>query len=99
MKLSKLTPILYVDAIEPSLPFWRDQLGFEIQTTVPHEDRIGYVIMLRDGIEVMMQTHASVVADVPSLGSIPRGASILFIEVSSIDEVLAALQKPTVVVP
>jgi catechol 2,3-dioxygenase-like lactoylglutathione lyase family enzyme len=99
MKLMKMTPILYVEAIEPCLPFWTDRLGFSLTTQVPQDDRIGFVILERAGIEVMMQTRASVEADVPAVAATPRGASILFIEVESLDPVLAAVDGVPVVVP
>ncbi len=34
----KATPVLYVQAIAPSLAFWRDRLGFEQVHEVPGED-------------------------------------------------------------
>lgn len=99
MKATKLTPILTVDAIEPCLPFWTDRLGFSKTTEVPHEDRIGFVILERDGIEVMYQSMASVVADLPALASLPVGGSVLFIEVDDIDAVEKAMEGAEIVVP
>lgn len=99
MSISKLTPILYVEAIEPSLRFWCDQLGFTIQTSVPHEDKLGFVILQQPGIEVMMQTRASVAADVPALANTPRGSSFLFLEVESIDAIQSLVPDAPVLVP
>jgi len=28
MRMKKLTPVLFVEAIEPCLPFWTERLGF-----------------------------------------------------------------------
>jgi len=56
--MKKLTPVLYVDAIEPCLPFWVDRLGFSKTVEVPHENAIGFVILARDGLELMYQTWA-----------------------------------------
>lgn len=99
MNLKKMTPILTVDEIEPCVPFWTDRLGFTKTTEVPHEDRLGFVILERSGIEVMYQSHASVVADLPVLDSLPRGGSVLFIEVDDIDAIEAATEGAEVVVP
>jgi len=96
---TKLTPILTVDEIEPCLPFWVDRLGFTKTTEVPHEDRLGFVILEKAGIEVMYQTMASVTADLPALASLPRGGSILFIEVDDIDAIQAAMAGADIVVP
>jgi hypothetical protein len=99
MKLSKLTPILYVEEIEPALPFWTERLGFAVITQVPHGDRVGFVILERDRLEVMMQSRASVEADTPDVAMTPRGASILFIEVDAIGPLLDAVADVPVVVP
>lgn len=99
MNTTKLTPILTVDEIEPCLPFWVDRLGFTKTTEVPHEDRLGFVILEKAGIEVMYQTMASVTADLPALASLPRGGSILFIEVDDIDAIQAAMAGADIVVP
>jgi hypothetical protein len=39
--IRKSTPVLFVDAIEPSLAFWRDRLGFSVTVEVPHGDTLG----------------------------------------------------------
>ena len=36
--MKKVTPVLYVEEIEPALPFWMDRLGFEKTAEVPHGD-------------------------------------------------------------
>lgn len=97
--LKKLTPILYVEAIEPVLPFWTDRLGFEVTGQVPEGDRLGFVMMARDGVEVMLQTRASVEADVPSLADTPMGGTILFIEVEDLDAIVDRLGDAEVLVP
>ena len=100
MKPRKLTPILIVDAIEPCLPFWLDRLGFTKTTEVPHDDRLGFVILERDGIEVMYQTFDSVRADIPLLAeTTPHGGSVLFIEVDDIAAIEEALVGAEIVVP
>ena len=98
MEISKLTPILMVDAIEPCLPFW-DTLGFARTAEVPEGDRLGFVILQKDGIEVMLQTMHSVEADVPSMATIPKGGSVLFLEVKDIGAIERALESYPVLVP
>jgi len=98
----KITPILIVDAIEPVLPFWQ-ALGFEQVVAVPHGDRIGFVILVRDGVEVMYQTIASVRDDTPATLNGPHavgGAAAVYIEVDDFDAVAARVPKDAeVVVP
>ena len=97
--VAKLTPVLVVDAIEPCLALWVDRLGFTKTVEVPHEDALGFVILVRDGIELMYQTRASVEAD---LGlPVPRSEPTtgLFIEVSDIDAVQQALAGVELALP
>ena len=91
MSIKKITPVLVVDAIEPVLPLW-DALGFARTAEVPHGDRLGFVILAADGLEVMYQTTASVAEDEAAAAKGPRalGASALFIEV---DDLAAAEGK------
>ena len=99
MKLLRLTPVLMVDAIEPALPFWVDRLGFAKTTEVPHGDRLGFVILERDGIEVMYQTKASVAEDVTPLAGSPMKGTFLFFQVEDLDDIERRLQGIMPVVP
>lgn len=96
--MKKLTPILAVEAIEPALPFWVDALGFEKTTEVPHGDALGFVILEKDGREVMLQTVASMEADVPAIAP-PAGGSVVFLEVDDLDAVESAVEGFDVVIP
>jgi hypothetical protein len=95
--MQSLTPILIVDAIEPCLGFW-ENLGFEATVKVPDGDVLGFVILNSGPVEVMYQTRASVAKDVPSMADFPS-SSILYIHVSNIDEVIAAVKGAPVLVP
>lgn len=110
--MKKITPLITVDAIEPCLPFWTDRLGFEVTVTVPHEDAIGFAILVKDDVELMYQTRASIDADLgesgasdpPSVGAglgaeLAAGTSTLFIEVEALDPVIEALGDTEVLVP
>ncbi|MFN2564083.1 MAG: hypothetical protein ABR499_03620 [Gemmatimonadaceae bacterium] len=91
--MKKLTPVLVVDEIEPCLPFWVERLGFEKTVEIPEGSRLGFVILKKDGVEVMYQSRESVEKDVPALlpergGGHPIG---LFVEVSDVAAVERAL--------
>ncbi len=94
--VKRITPVLMVEAIEPCLPFWQ-RLGFEKTVEVPEGDRIGFAILVKDSVEVMYQTKASVLADVPAIASSPMGGTFLFIEVTDLDAVVAATSGAPVV--
>ena len=98
--MKKLTPVLYVDAIEPCLPFWVDRLGFTKTVEVPHENAIGFVILARDGLELMYQTWASAAADLAGATQRTQGRSAaLYIEVANLDQVERALHGADIVHP
>jgi hypothetical protein len=95
----KITPVLYVEKIEPSLPFWIDRLGFEKTVEVPEGDGLGFVILVREGFEVMLQTFESLKADREGDVSAGTGSSSLFIEVADFAEVRDKLKGLPVVLP
>lgn len=96
--MNKLTPVLPVHEIEPSLPFWIDRLGFLLVAQVPHEGRLGFVILTKGPVEVMLQTTDSIAADVPALAGPPSPAH-LFIEVEDLDAIERAVAGIELVVP
>jgi uncharacterized glyoxalase superfamily protein PhnB len=98
MKVKKVTPILVVDAIEPALPFWQERLGFEKIADVAHEGRLGFVLLARDGHEVMLQTRASVAADVPAVAAL-RPTFAVYCDVDSLDAAVRAIAGAEVLVP
>ncbi|HYC52358.1 MAG TPA: VOC family protein [Gemmatimonadaceae bacterium] len=99
MTFKRCTVVLMVDAIEPVLDFWVTRLGFEKTTEVPHEDRLGFVILARDGVEIMYQTKASVAADIAPLAQSPQRGTFLFIEVADLDDVEKRLRGIAPIVP
>jgi hypothetical protein len=99
--MKKLTPIVFVEAIEPCLPFWTERLGFEAGVQVPHGDALGFVILTRDGAELMYQTFASLSDDLPALTDEVAGSTTtLFLEVDGgLDPVVEALEGVEHLVP
>ena len=97
--LKQLTPVMVVDRVEPCIAFWVERLGFTVRNSVPAEDgSLVFASADRDGIEVMYQTRASVVADAPALATELTGHSVtLFLTVNDIDEIeRATAGTPTV---
>lgn len=96
--VKKVTPILYVEAIEPCLGFW-EKLGWTRTIDVPEGDRLGFAILAKDGVEIMYQTRASIANDIPAMADSPMRGTFLFIEVSDLDAVIAALGNAPVTFP
>jgi uncharacterized glyoxalase superfamily protein PhnB len=96
----KITPILIVDEIEPSLDFWVGKLGFEKTVEVPEGDKLGFVILQKDGCEVMLQSRESVRKDAGLAADavLELGAS-LYIEVDDFADAMKRTAGAEVLVP
>jgi hypothetical protein len=99
MNVKRITPVLFVKDIEPVLPFWVEQLGFTKTIEVPHGNKIGFVALQKGNTEVMYQSYASVVEDMPLIAEIHKGPTFLYIEVDNLDAVLNVLKDAKVVQP
>ena len=101
MRITNITPILIVDEIEGSLDFYQGRLGYEKVVEVPDGDRLGFVLLQRDGCELMMQTRRSVAADAPSAArELAEHSVVLYCDVDSLAEAVRALEgTPVVVAP
>lgn len=84
----KVTAVLYMDRIEPSLDLWVDRLGFTKTVEVPGADALTFVILQHDGGELMLQTRQSLIADQPAFGAYAGPICGLFIEVDDFADVL-----------
>jgi len=96
----KLTPVLIVEEIEKSLPFWVGRMGFEKTVDVPEGDRLGFAILVREGAEVMMQTVESVRKDAPQfVPNVGSQVSSLFIEVDDFHDIQRRLAGYEIALP
>jgi uncharacterized glyoxalase superfamily protein PhnB len=99
MEMKSLAPVLVVEAIEPCLAFWTERLGFAQVAEVEHEGRLGFVILAKDAVQVMLQTRASISDDMPSLEPRDlRTSALLYLSVADIDAAERALEGVPVVI-
>lgn len=96
--MNKLTPNLIVESIEECLEFWVGRLGFEKLTEVPDGERLGFVILRRGKVELMLQSKASLSKDVAPLAQAAY-QSVLYCEVPKLAAVRKALEGWPLVVP
>jgi uncharacterized glyoxalase superfamily protein PhnB len=100
-QFSKLTPNLVVSDVGRSIAFYRDRLGFSVETTVP--DAIPYVfaIMRSGAVDIFLNAPESSIAEYPVFKDRPIGGTLtLFIETTGIHEWYAAVKdQVTVVMP
>jgi len=96
---SKITPVLIVNDAVPCVQFW-ERLGFAKIAEVPHGDTLGFVMLEKDGLEVMYQTIASAREDnAATAEALYVGGSCLYIDVDDLDAVVRATDGAPVVVP
>jgi hypothetical protein len=90
--LTASTPVLFVDRIEPCLPFW-ERLGFTRGPAVEEGDHLGFVSLSNGRVEVMYQTFASLQKDLPSaLEAARAGRTFLFVQVEDLDAIRAEVK-------
>lgn len=92
MTVKRITPILFVEEIEPCLKFWTEHLGFRKTAEVPEGNKLGFVMLQKDGAEIMYQSYASVEKDMPAISSsVRKGPTFLYIEVDNLNAVKSAV--------
>lgn len=95
--MEQLTPNLIVDDIEACLPFY-ERLGFQKTVEVPHEDRLGFVILQHGDVQLMLQSRASLEKDVPPLVE-HSYRSVLYVKTADLEPLRQALAAVEKVVP
>lgn len=95
----KITPILFVDAIEPALPFWIDRLGFSKIAEVPEGNKLAFVILTKGSAELMLQTISNAQHDNTALAQYVRSTAGIYIEVSDFPDLLKRVEGYAVAAP
>jgi len=92
-QMTTLTPVLFVEKIEPSLDFWEKTLGWDRVTEVPGEDGLGFVYLMKDGAGVMYQTYPSLEEDLPGVAEKAKGApNFIFVKVDKLEGIIEKLK-------
>lgn len=89
--MESITANLIVASVEDSLTFWLDRLGFEKSIEVPYGEGLGFVVLKHGAVELMLQSRASLAADVQPLASL-AGAAVLYIHVADLQPYRVALR-------
>jgi len=100
MTVKKLTPVLFVENIEPCVKFWVERLGFQKTMDVPDGNQLAFAMLQRGNVELMYQSYASADKDVTGISQLARkGPTFLYVEVENLDETIAAVKGAEVVMP
>ena len=92
-QLTRLTPNLIVADVERSIAFYRDVLGFTVQTTVPDASPYVFAIVQSGGVEVYLNAPEPAIAEYPAFKGRPLGGTLtLFIQVDYVRTAHEALK-------
>ena len=73
-------------SLEPCIKFWTERMGFQKTVEVPEGNKIGFVILEKNGLELMYQSFASVEKDNPATAAaVRKGPTFLYIEVADLE--------------
>ena len=99
MNVKRVTAVLYVNEIEPSLKFWVERVGFAATAEVPDGDKLGFASLQKGTAEVMLQTFASAEKDVAGSSKEFHGPTFLYVEVDDLEALKAKMQGVKVEIP
>ncbi len=75
-QLTKVTPNLVVSNVERSIAFYRDVLGFAVQTTVPEASPYVFAIVQSGAVEIFLNAIEASVAEYPAFKDRPIGGTL-----------------------
>ena len=98
-QLSRLTLNLVVSDVARSVAFYRDRLGFHLETTVPGAAPYVFAIVRSGPVEIYLNAPEPAVAEYPPLKERPLGGTFtMFIEVQGIGSSYADLKDQVPIV-
>jgi catechol 2,3-dioxygenase-like lactoylglutathione lyase family enzyme len=85
-QLNTLTPNLVVSDVARSMAFYRDRLGFSVETTVPEAAPHVFAIMRSGPVGIYLNAPEPATEEYPSMKGKPLGGTFtMFIEVTGIE--------------
>jgi catechol 2,3-dioxygenase-like lactoylglutathione lyase family enzyme len=98
-QLTKLTPNLIVADLSRSIAFYRDVLGFTLQTTVPDAPPYVFAIVQSGAVEIFHNAPEPAMAEYPAFKGRPIGGTLtLFIQVDDVRAAHEALKNEVEIV-
>ena len=89
----RLSPNLIVDNVDETVTFYCDLLKFNLNMSVPAEAPFVWAALVRDNVEVMIQSRQSVSKIIPLFENKEAGGSLtLYIEMENIMELYDSIK-------
>ena len=100
MHVKRITPILFVEEVEPCVKFWVERFGFQKTAEVPDGNKLAFAMLQKGSVELMYQSYASADKDVtPISQQVRKGPTFLYLEVDNLEETISAIQGTELVMP
>ena len=100
MNVKKITPVLFVEDVEPCVKFWVDRFGFEKTAEVPDGEHLAFAMLQKGNVELMYQSFASADKDIAAISQVVRkGPTFLYVEVDNLEETINVVKGAEVVMP
>jgi uncharacterized glyoxalase superfamily protein PhnB len=100
MTFKKITAVLFAEEIEPCAKFWTERFGFARVVEVPEGNKVGFVVLQKDGVELMYQSYTSADKDNPRIsGEVRKGPTFLYAEVDDLKATMSEARGAEVVMP
>lgn len=94
---SSLAPVLVVEQVEPTRAFFCDRLGFTATTDIVHDTALGFSIVERGAVRVIIQSDASLRAEAGESSIAGPYKAYLYVDVSDVDELIPQIVDADVV--
>ncbi|HEX7288921.1 MAG TPA: VOC family protein [Candidatus Angelobacter sp.] len=95
----RITPLLYVDEVEKSLPFWTDGLGFEKTLDVEENSKLLFALLKKGEQELMLNARALVQRESPAVAEFTKPNAPVYIDVENLGSIRQLAKTHEVVVP
>ncbi|HLJ90006.1 MAG TPA: hypothetical protein VKZ53_24570 [Candidatus Angelobacter sp.] len=95
----KITPLVYMDEIEKSLPFWLEGLGFEKVMDVQDNNKLLFALLQKGEQELMLNARALIQNQFPPVVDFTSPSAALYMDVESLSPIRKLAEKYGVVVP
>ena len=100
MHVKRITPILFVEEVEPCVKFWVERFGFQKTAEVPDGNKLAFAMLQKGSVELMYQSYASADQDLTAISQqVRKGPTFLYVEVDNLDETISAIEGTEVVMP
>jgi catechol 2,3-dioxygenase-like lactoylglutathione lyase family enzyme len=98
MKVSRATPVLFVDNVEATRDFFK-RVGFDVLVEIPEDECVGFSLLQKDDVQLMLETRGNA-NEPPALRALSRESrlAVVFVEVDDLDAVIAALADDKIAV-